>query len=125
MFENLQDRLAGTLLMGLDVAVEFATLGEFRLVEPELAPAPTARRSRVIALEDVDRSLLPKPSTALARATVPAGTAVASASEAPAAAPRCERRRREAAIAPSAKRAPVRVRGGAVQGPVQLCLAVD
>ena len=40
MFETLSDRIAGTLLTGLDVAVEFATLGEFRLVDPALFPAP-------------------------------------------------------------------------------------
>ena len=125
MFENLSDRLAGTLLMGLDVAVEFATLGEFRVVEAEPLSAPTPQRARLISLEDVDRSLLPKPSTALARATAPAGAAVVLPSVPPTAAPRCERRRREATIAPPAKRAPVRVRGGAVQSAVQLCLAVD
>src|SRR3954453_14190694 len=40
MFESMTDRIAGTLLMGLDVAVEFATLGEFRLVEADASPAP-------------------------------------------------------------------------------------
>src|SRR3954453_18206745 len=40
MFESMTDRIAGTLLMGLDVAVEFATLGEFRLVEAGASPAP-------------------------------------------------------------------------------------
>src|SRR3954447_14006102 len=40
MFESMTDRIAGTVLMGLDVAVEFATLGEFRLVEADASPAP-------------------------------------------------------------------------------------
>src|SRR3954467_11551915 len=40
MFETMTDRIAGTVLMGLDVAVEFATLGEFRLVEAERSPTP-------------------------------------------------------------------------------------
>src|SRR3954449_3091520 len=40
MFESMTDRIAGTVLMGLDVAVEFATLGEYRLVEADISPPP-------------------------------------------------------------------------------------
>src|SRR4029079_13281346 len=78
MFENLSDRIAGTLLMGLDVAVEFATLGELRLVDPALAPASIPPSTAAVAtlparhprfrIDEVDFTLLPKPSTALARA---------------------------------------------------------
>jgi hypothetical protein len=131
MFENLSDRIAGGLLVGLDVAVEFATLGEFRLVDPDLFPADTAHtstavdlhaRRRVIELADVDRSLLPQPSTALARAAAPAGAPAATRGVVVSAP--CERRRRGEAPR-AAKRAPVRTRGGSVQPPAQLCLLVD
>jgi len=71
----MTDRIAGTLLMGLDVAVEFATLGEFRLVEADLAPAPDdfraaplVRRPTRLADVDPDQRLLPPASTAIARA---------------------------------------------------------
>jgi hypothetical protein len=141
MFDNFSDRIAGTLLMGLDVAVEFATLGEFRLVDPAVAtagPAPPAslpmsldvrrpHRRRLLELEDVDRALLPRPSTALARATAPAGIAVAasSAQPRPATPTTCERRRRRDTPGPGARRTPSRARAGAIQAPVQLCLLLD
>jgi hypothetical protein len=77
MFESMTDRIAGTLLMGLDVAVEFATLGEFRIVDAELGSAPIPFDSAAAPLMRrpvrspgtmTDRSLLPAPSTAIARA---------------------------------------------------------
>ena len=71
MFESMTDRIAGTLLMGLDVAVEFATLGEFRLVEADASPAPydfraapLVRRPAHLAAIEPDRQLLPPASTA-------------------------------------------------------------
>ena len=74
MFEEMTDRIAGTLLMGLDVAVEFATLGEFRLVEADASPAsddfqalPLVRRPASLAAVTPDRQLLPPASTAIAR----------------------------------------------------------
>jgi hypothetical protein len=132
MFENLQDRIAGTVLLGLDVAVEFATLGEYRLVDPGFDPAPIQTtpdpgpRRRLIELADVDFTLLPRPSTALARATAPAGTAVATPSVV--VATPCQGRRRGGGgvrhvVAPD--RAPRRSRGGAVPPPAQLCLPLD
>jgi hypothetical protein len=76
MFESMTDRIAGTVLMGLDVAVEFATLGEYRLVEADalpspddFQPAPLVRRpSRTGVAVEIDRRLLPPASTAIARA---------------------------------------------------------
>src|SRR3954451_9409942 len=76
MFESMTDRIAGTFLMGLDVAVEFATLGEFRLVEADDAspasydfqPAPLVRRPARLDAVAADKKLLPPASTAIARA---------------------------------------------------------
>src|SRR3954453_17761957 len=66
MFELMTDRIAGTVLMGLDVAVEFPPLGEFRLVEADASPAPDdfqpaplVRRPAHLAQVDPDRRLLP------------------------------------------------------------------
>ena len=122
------------LLTSLDLAVEFATLGEYRLVDPYLVSPSTTDfgrtrpERRLIELADVDRGLLPRPSTALARATAPAGAAVVSPSARRAAvAPppaTCEVRRR--GDAPDAVRRPQRrARGGSVQPAAQLCLLVD
>jgi hypothetical protein len=124
MFEALAERLAGTLLMSADAAVEFATLGEFRLIAPEKAPDPAQTSSIPVtrpARSDVriDRSLLPAPSTAHARATRSAPAAAAPVAAAP-----CAARRRPGA-AEHAKRPAVRKRSGAVEAPVQLCLLND
>jgi hypothetical protein len=129
MFENLSDRLAGTLLMGLDVAVEFATLGEFRLVDPDLVLAPTplptygaplVRRPAPGAPFDVDFDLLPRPATALARAARPEPVALSAVAPSPVA---CAiRRRRGTEPAKKVKHPVSRTRGGAVQPPEQLCL---
>src|SRR4051794_26334110 len=85
MFESMTDRIAGTLLMGLDVAVEFATLGEFRLVEADASPAPDlfqaaplVRRPARRASIDPDRQLLPPASTAIARAAAESAARVAA-----------------------------------------------
>src|SRR5690349_24480899 len=74
MFETMTDRITGTVLMGLDVAVEFATLGEFRLVEADAGPtpdlfqaAPFVRRPAQLAAITPDPRLLPPASTAIAR----------------------------------------------------------
>jgi hypothetical protein len=84
MFESMTDRIAGTLLMGLDVAVEFATLGEFRLVEADGSPAPDnfqaaplVRRPVGLASVDPDQRLLPAASTAIARAAAESAARVA------------------------------------------------
>src|SRR6188472_4219567 len=84
MFELMTDRIAGTLLMGLDVAVEFATLGEFRLVEADASPAPDlfqaaplVRRPSRLTTAALDRSLLPPASTAIARAAAESAARVA------------------------------------------------
>jgi hypothetical protein len=129
MFENLSDRLAGTLLMGLDVAVEFATLGEFRLVDPDLVLAPTpsptygaplVRRPAPGAPFDVDFDLLPRPATALARATRPEPAAPAVVAPGPVV---CDvRRRRGTETTKKVKHQVARTRGGAVQPAEQLCL---
>src|SRR3954452_76954 len=84
MFELMTDRIAGTVLTGLDVAVEFATLGEFRLVEGDASPAPDdfqpaplVRRPAHLAQVDPDRRLLPPASTAIARAAAASAARVA------------------------------------------------
>jgi hypothetical protein len=138
MFEQMTDRIAGTLLMGLDVAVEFATLGEFRLVDPALVSAPTpynfdalplVRRPVRLASADADRRLLPGPSTAHARATQPQPEAPVPirlrmpprASLRPVV-PHARSRTRPATPMRTAPKAPTRSRGGAVQPGTQLCL---
>src|SRR4051794_8698030 len=74
MFESMTDRIAGTVLMGLDVAVEFATLGEYRLVEADASPAPDFQAAPLVrrptrgALIQPNAVLLPPASTAIARA---------------------------------------------------------
>jgi hypothetical protein len=133
--------------MGLDVAVEFATLGEFRLVEADVSPAPDAfraaplvrRPARLTAIE-ADVNLLPPASTAIARAAAesaarvaarrkPAGLTLRPGSRA--VIPNAPRRR---AAGPARPVAPTHVsagrgaaakprkRGGAVEAGTQLCL---
>jgi hypothetical protein len=147
MFPALTDRLAGAVLMGLDVAVEFATLGEFRLVDPDLpasssavgSAAPLARRPQRSASQP-NRSILPGPATAAARATgpepgpvLPVPPVLRGAQPAPrtaepvpdlVAAVRCGagRRRHPADPARQPARPAKRKRAGAVQPPAQLCL---
>jgi hypothetical protein len=136
MFESMTDRIAGTVLMGLDVAVEFATLGEFRLVDPELvsAPAPSnadaaplMRRPARSATTQTDRSLLPAPSTALARATQteetpPIRLRMPPRSTLRAVVPPARARTRPSSpIRPPAKQS-ARTRAGSVQAGTQLCL---
>jgi hypothetical protein len=148
MFESMTDRIAGTVLMGLDVAVEFATLGEFRLVDAD-APAPDDFRAaplvrRPARLETVatNTKLLPPASTAIARAAAESAARVAARRRktphldelftpragAKAVIPSAPRRRpasgpgRVAASGrPQAKPAP-RKRAGAVESGTQLCL---
>jgi hypothetical protein len=141
MFEEMTDRIAGTLLMGLDVAVEFATLGEFRLVEADASPAPydfqaaplVRRPARMTAVEP-DRRLLPPASTAIARAAAESAARVA-ARRGGARAVALDRagmasgkavipsapRRRSAAPAPARAASP-RKRAGSVGSGTQLCL---
>lgn len=134
MFETMTDRIAGTLLMGLDVAVEFATLGEFRIVETEFgsAPfdynaAPLMRRPGRSAPLATDRSLLPGPSTAIARAMQPEDPPPIRLRMPPRSTlrpvvPQARTRSRPATpLRPTAK-ATSRVRGGSVQAGAQLCL---
>ncbi|HEX4717701.1 MAG TPA: hypothetical protein VH300_04165 [Thermoleophilaceae bacterium] len=153
----MTDRIAGTFLMGLDVAVEFATLGEFRLVEADASPAPDlfqaaplVRRPARLAATELDRTLLPPASTAIARAAAESAARVAARRKParPALGPKAARpalRPGTKAVIPSAPRrraagpahpsAPVRPtaamrgtaskprkRGGAVEAGTQLCL---
>ena len=149
MFESMTDRIAGTLLMGLDVAVEFATLGEFRLVEADASPAPydfqpspLVRRPARLEAVAPDTKLLPPASTAIARA---AAESAARAAARRGATPRIDeflaRKATAKAVIPSAPRrraasgpgrlaaAPrasakgaARKRAGAVESGAQLCL---
>jgi hypothetical protein len=148
MFETMTDRIAGTLLMGLDVAVEFATLGEFRLVEADVSPAPDlfqaaplVRRPARLASADLDRTLLPPASTAIARAAAESAARVAARRKparpplrpgTKAVIPSAPRRRAAGPAHPSAPARPTaaargaaskpRKRGGAVGAGTQLCL---
>ena len=141
MFESMTDRIAGTLLMGLDVAVEFATLGEFRLVEADISPAPDyfqaaplVRRPARLATVDPDRRLLPPASTAIARAAAESAARVAERRNAArprlragskAVIPSAPRRRAAGparAATPVVAHAKPRKRGGAVEAGTQLCL---
>jgi hypothetical protein len=136
MFESMTDRIAGTLLMGLDVAVEFATLGEFRLVEAGGLPAsdnfqaaPLVRRPAHLTAAAPNRALLPPASTAIARAAAESA-ARAAARRTPAGPPlrpgaravlQSPPRRRSGG--PSRPASPTtRKRGGAVEAGTQLCL---
>lgn len=144
MFESMTDRIAGTLLMGLDVAVEFATLGEFRLVEGDASPAldyfqpaPLVRRPARLATVDPDRRLLPPASTAIARAAAESAARVAERRKparpplragATAVIPSAPRRRSAGSARPTVpvrsvrSAAKPRTRGGAVEAGRQLCL---
>jgi hypothetical protein len=147
MFESMTDRIAGTLLMGLDVAVEFATLGEFRLVEADASPvpdlfqaAPLVRRPARLGTPELDRRLLPPASTAIARAAAESAARVAARRKpggppvkpgTKAVIPSATRRRSARPARPltpahaSASARGVtkpRKRGGAVDGGTQLCL---
>lgn len=139
MFPNLTDNLAGAVLMGLDVAVEFATLGEFRLVDPALAapapaeasPAPLMRRPQRTAAIRPEDAILPRPATAAARASTPELPLKPRRKPVPpkAALPASPRRRGgqvpQPVKPPRVPPQPVRrTRAGAVQPAAQLCLAV-
>lgn len=142
MFEEMTDRIAGTFLMGLDVAVEFATLGEYRLVDADASAAPydfqalpLVRRPARLATLTTDRQLLPPASTAIARAAAESAARVAERRRparpplragAGAVIPSARRRR---AAGPTRPTPPVRTpakprkRAGAVEANVQLCLS--
>jgi hypothetical protein len=144
MFEEMTDRIAGTLLMGLDVAVEFATLGEFRIVEADGSPAPQSfqaaplvRRPARLTTVDTDLQLLPPASTAIARAAADSAARVAARRKparppvqagARAVIPSAPRRRTAGPVrtpvpARAVRPAPKpRTRGGAVEAGAQLCL---
>ena len=144
MFEEMTDRIAGTLLMGLDVAVEFATLGEFRIVEADASPAPDdfqalplVRRPARLATVTPDQHLLPPASTAIARAAAESAARVAErrrparpplqAGAAKAVVPSAPRRRTAGPARPvtpvrTAGAAKPRKRAGAVEASTQLCL---
>lgn len=147
MFESMTDRIAGTVLMGLDVAVEFATLGEFRLVEADASPAPDSfqaaalvRRPARLDAVATKPNLLPPASTAIARAAAQSAARVAARRPTPrledllapktggkAVIPSAARRRpasgpaRVVAAHAAAKTHP-RKRAGAVSATEQLCL---
>jgi hypothetical protein len=141
MFESMTDRIAGTLLMGLDVAVEFATLGEFRLVEADASPAPDhfqpaplMRRPADLARIQANPQLLPPASTAIARAAAESAARVARRRKpagpplqagVKAVIPSAPRRRAAGPVPPrprGATKAAPRQRGGAVEAGTQLCL---
>src|SRR3954447_13377542 len=142
MFETMTDRIAGTVLMGLDVAVEFATLGEYRLVEPATSPAPDlfqaaplVRRPSHLAGITPNRHLLPPASTAIARAAAESAARVAERRNparpplrpgTKAVIPSAPRRRTagpaRAGTPTRASAAKRRKRGGAVEAGTQLCL---
>jgi hypothetical protein len=142
MFESMTDRIAGTLLMGLDVAVEFATLGEFRLVEADASPAsdyfqaaPLVRRPSRVASVDPDHRLLPPASTAIARAAAESAARAAARRKpagpplrlgAKAVIPNAPRRRAATGVGTPARAHAAatkpRQRGGAVESGTQLCL---
>src|SRR4051812_1939789 len=142
MFESMTDRIAGTLLMGLDVAVEFATLGEFRLVEADASPAPdyfqaaplVRRPARAGAIQP-NATLLPPASTAIARAAAESAARAAArrgtrvdarpplkAAGAKAVIPSAPRRRPVSGPGRSAGARTPRKRAGAVESGTQLCL---
>ena len=139
MFETMTDRIAGTVLMGLDVAVEFATLGEYRLVEADApAPddfqaAPLVRRPANLSAVATDQKLLPPASTAIARAAAESAARVA-ARRSPARPPLktavgkavipSAPRRRPASVQarPVAAKPIARKRAGSVEAGKQLCL---
>src|SRR4051794_22083338 len=122
MFESMTDRIAGTVLMGLDVAVEFATLGEFRLVEADLPapdnfqPTPLVRRPSQLSAVARDQKLLPPASTAIARAAAESAARVAERRGV--VIPSAPRRRPATLVA----KVSARKRGGAVETGTQLCL---
>jgi hypothetical protein len=142
MFESMTDRIAGTVLMGLDVAVEFATLGEYRLVDADASPAPDdfqaaplVRRPTRLASVEPDRLLLPPASTAIARAAAESAARVAARRKAAgpplqagakSVIPSAPRRRVAGPSTPVRPRQAVkptpRKRGGAVEAGTQLCL---
>ncbi len=146
MFESMTDRIAGTVLMGLDVAVEFATLGEFRLVEADASPAsdnfqpaPLVRRPVRLDAVATDTRLLPPASTAIARAAAESAARVASRRGTPRLDELFAPKQGAKAVIPSAPRrrpasgqaidrqtqhakATPRKRAGAVESGTQLCL---
>ena len=144
MFESMTDRIAGTVLMGLDVAVEFATLGEFRIVEADASPAPDdfraaplVRRPARLASIQADAKLLPPASTAIARAAAESAARVADRRKpagppikpgAKAVIPSAPRRRTAGPTRPVTPARPPRTaakprtRGGAVETGTQMCL---
>jgi hypothetical protein len=120
--------------MGLDVAVEFATLGEFRIVEADAFPAPDdfqalplVRRPAHLATLQPDRALLPPASTAIARAAAESAARVAERRR-PASPPLQSGTKATIPSAPRrrstnpARGAHARKRGGAVEANSQLCL---
>jgi hypothetical protein len=146
MFETMTDRIAGTVLMGLDVAVEFATLGEFRIVDADASPtfddfraAPLVRRPARLTSVEADVSLLPPASTAIARAAAQSAARVADRRKLarpplkPGAKAVIQSAPRRRVAGPARPTAPTRVpaparaaksrqRGGAVNAGDQLCL---
>ena len=121
--------------MGLDVAVEFATLGEYRLVEADSSTpdvfqaAPLVRRPARSATTP-DLQLLPPASTAIARAAAQSA-ARAAARRRPAGVPlkpgakavlQNAPRRRPTGPSTRAPKQSSRKRAGAVEAGTQLCL---
>jgi hypothetical protein len=133
MFDRLSTQLATALVTGLDVAVEFATLGEYRLAHELEGPQAALEAPRPLLTPRVfdggaaematpvlvDR--LPRPASRAAGAPLPETPAVMTVCAS-------AQRRRSGAVAPAAAvTAPSRrsrSRGGAVTAAEQLCLWV-
>ena len=124
MFDQLSDRVATALVTGLDIAVEFATLGEYRLAVPaeqQAAPIAPPRPARGRQVFDGSSLFvpgpgagLPRPATAAVRDETPATPAVLAICS--------EARTRSKKAHPETLRPRTRTRGGAVKAPEQLCL---
>lgn len=128
MFDQLSDRIATAVVTGLDVAVEFATLGEYRLAAdpgPQAAAiAPRAGRDRrpfdgAGVFTSRPDPALPRPSTAAIRDEREAIRDDRPAT--PSVLAICSSRTRGKTAVPDGHSRP-RTRGGAVEAPEQLCL---
>src|SRR3954468_957620 len=143
MFESMTDRIAGTALMGLPAAVEFAPPGEFPPGDPDappapydFQPAPLVRRPARLDAVATDTRLLPPASTAIARAAAESAARAAARrgttpridefltpkSGARAVIPSAPRRRPASDPAGIGASGKSRKRGGTVEAGSQLCL---
>lgn len=122
MFDRLSDRIATAVVTGLDVAVEFATLGEYRLAVPPadetepIAPPRPLRGERVVGGATIfavePAGALPRPATAVVREPQPTPRVMAI----------CAPERTRSKTTRAKPRPRPRTRGGAIKAPEQLCL---